>query len=184
MADRAVLVDRHRRRELDPEHLRLPETLVSDLREWARVIDRIGRGEKTGEAAARVISQRGSQLATRIAAEAGIEIDYRDPNSGELWKPGKSRVAPTAGPEPIPWGTGLTVSAFFAAIVVLALTVVTFGLAEVSPLLAGIVNIAVAAGFAPSIWLGRRVLVWRWVALGTAAGIVLAWMALLLSALG
>ncbi|GAB3283173.1 DUF2537 domain-containing protein [Parasphingorhabdus pacifica] len=187
LAGRAVLVGSRGRQERDPAGLGLPAALVSDLHEWAQVVDTVGQdGRPTGEAAAEVISQRGRQLAMRVALETGGEIGYRDPASGELRRVGRRRTSRPVEQEvpPTPWATGLTVSAAFAAIVVIALTVVTFGLAEVNPLLAGLVNIGVAAGFAPSIWLGRNIEVWRWVALGTAAGIVLAWVVLLLSVLG
>jgi hypothetical protein len=46
------------------------------------------------------------------------------------------------------------------------------------------VNLLVAAGMSPSIWLGRSTPVWRWIAHGTAAGIILTWLGLLLSLLG
>lgn len=97
---------------------------------------------------------------------------------------GVLRGGPAVGAEPTPWGTGLMVATIIAAIVVVAMVIITTGLAELSPLLAVVVNLAVSAGLAPSIWLGRTLPTWRWVALGTASGLVLSWIALLLDTLG
>ncbi|MBA8826745.1 hypothetical protein FHX42_004124 [Saccharopolyspora lacisalsi] len=169
--------------ELDPRRLRLSAPLVAALREWASVVEEVA-DESTGQA----VSRRGRQLAGKLAEETG-EVRYVDPLDGRVRRVGGQRAAASApeereAAEPVPWGTGLTVSAIVAAIVAVAMVVVSAGMAEVSILLAAIVNIVVAAGFAPSIWIGRRVLVWRWVALGTASGIALAWCALLLGLLG
>ncbi|QUG99970.1 DUF2537 domain-containing protein [Saccharopolyspora erythraea] len=204
---RAVLVN-GAEREVDPARLPLPEGLVDALHEWAHVVDAISEapageqadepGAVSGEVATQV-SRRGRQLALRLAVETGGEIGYADPVTGEVDRVGRRRTSRQAGGgyagryargahngpvPPTPWATGLTITAIIAAIVVVTLVVVTQGLAEVSPALAIGVNVVVAAGFAPSIWLGRRIPVWRWVAFGTAAGVALAWIALLLSALG
>ncbi|MER5391673.1 DUF2537 domain-containing protein [Saccharopolyspora sp. NPDC002686] len=188
---RAVLV-RDTDHEVDPGRLRLPDSLVDALHEWAHVADAASSPE-TADADRELISKRGRQLAVRLAAETGGQIGYLDPLSGRLDQIGRPRPAhptqhrhpvPAPADEPTPWGPGLFVSAIIAAITTVILVVVTRGLADVSAILATVVNLAVAAGFAPSIWLGRRIAVWRWVAYGTAAGIVLAWLALLLSLLG
>ncbi len=42
----------------------------------------------------------------------------------------------------------------------------------------------VTAGVAPSLWLGRRVPVVRWIVLGAASGVVLSWAGVLVIALG
>lgn len=207
-AGRAVLIGAGDRSEFAPERLRLSAALVDALHEWARVAAQVAEGgDPDGSSAARMVSRRGRQLTARLAVETGDEVEYVDPLSGRVYRetprqthraagarPGEGarhRGVPAATVQaatdrsgPVPWGTGLAVSAIVAAIVVVALVVVSSGLAEVSAVLALVVNAAVAAGFAPSIWLGRQVPVWRWVALGTAAGIVLAWFALLLSLLG
>ncbi|MBV9163740.1 MAG: DUF2537 domain-containing protein [Pseudonocardiales bacterium] len=86
--------------------------------------------------------------------------------------------------EPTPWATGLTVSVVAAAVIVVALLSVSQGLAPNGIGFVVLANLLVAAGLAPSIWLGRATPIWRWVAYGTAVGIVLAWIALLLSLLG
>lgn len=184
--------------DVAPEELDLPPTMVQALSEWAGVADSVVRGGNGSAGARDMVSRRGRQLAARLAAETGVAVDYRDPITGHVHRVrGEHGVRPTAtlgrgaaprvsdgAAEETPWATGLTVSAIIGAIVAICLVVVSVGLARVSPLLATAVNLAVAAGFAPSIWLGRRVPVWRWVALGTAAGIGLAWFALLLGLLG
>ncbi|MGP4021098.1 DUF2537 domain-containing protein [Saccharopolyspora sp. 5N708] len=188
---RAVLVH-DAGREIDPARLRLPGTLVVALHEWAHVAEAV-QTEATADADAKLVSRRGRQLAMRLAAETGGQICYVDPLSGELDRIGRPRSAhampnrrggPIAPVPPTPWGPGLAVSAITGTIVTVTLVVVTAGLADVSVILAGVVNLAVVAGFAPSIWLGRNVPVWRWVAYGTAAGIVAAWLALILGLLG
>ena len=85
--------------------------------------------------------------------------------------------------EPTPWATGLTVSAVAAVIVGIGLLSLSQGLAPNGPELVALANLLVAAGLAPSIWLGRVTPIWRWVAFGTAAGILLTWLALLVSLL-
>lgn len=190
-AGRAVLIDTYDASELDPARLRIPATLVDALHEWAAVV-----GRATDEPTGRMVSRRGRQLAMRLASETGGEVRYVDPLSGRVRRVSRQRAArfvaggeagtgvPGDSAAPVPWATGLTVGAIVAAIVIVALVTVSTGLAQVSVLLAVVVNIAVAAGFAPSIWIGRRVPVWRWVALGAVGGIVLAWCALLLGLLG
>ncbi|MEO7193860.1 MAG: DUF2537 domain-containing protein [Pseudonocardiaceae bacterium] len=86
--------------------------------------------------------------------------------------------------EPTPWATGLTVSVVVAAIIVIALFSLAQGLAPSGTGAVVLANLLVAVGLAPSMWLGRATLIWRWVAYGTAAGIVATWSALLLSLLG
>ncbi|MGH3864807.1 MAG: DUF2537 domain-containing protein [Pseudonocardiaceae bacterium] len=86
--------------------------------------------------------------------------------------------------EPTPWATGLTVSVAAAAIIVIALLRLSQGLAPNGTGFVVVANLLVAAGMAPSIWLARATPIWRWVAYGTAMGIVLTWIALLLSLLG
>ncbi|GAA2337829.1 DUF2537 domain-containing protein [Saccharopolyspora halophila] len=185
---RAVLA-RSADEEYDPGRLKLPGSLVSALHEWAGVAESVRSVES---ADAELVSRRGEHLAKLLAAETGGRVDYVDPLSGAVEHIGRSRSAtaiqrggvPIAPVAPTPWGTGLTVSAIVAALVTVILVAVTRGLGDVSAVLAVFVNIGVAAGFAPSIWLGRHVPVWRWVAYGTALGIVLSWVAGLLSLLG
>lgn len=186
---RAVLVGVHgrSRRETDPSHLSLPESLVTALHEWARVIDSVDGQPELGEDSAQVLSHRSRQLAMRVALETGGEVRYLDPLSGEMnnvrWV-SRSRTRRVDPRTPTPWATGLTVSAVVAVMVAIAFVVVTAGLAQLNGFVAAVVNLAVAAGFAPSIRLGSKILVWRWVAYGAAAGIVVSWIALLFSLLG
>ena len=183
--------------EFDPERFGLPSSLVRALHEWAEVVDSLtGTG---GQDAGQVAARRARQLAVRIAVETGGEVRFGDPVTGERSVVGRSRpgrgTAATGqlrgaqqvageGVEPAPWGTGLIVAAIIGAIVVVAMVIITTGLAEVNPLLAVVVNLAISAGLAPSLWIARNAPLWRWIALGGAAGIVLSWIALLLSTLG
>ncbi|MGH3527860.1 MAG: DUF2537 domain-containing protein [Pseudonocardiaceae bacterium] len=86
--------------------------------------------------------------------------------------------------EPTPWATGLIVSAMAATVVGVALLSLSQDLASNGAWLVVLANLLVAVGLAPSIWLGRATPIWRWVAYGTAAGILLTWLVLLLSLLG
>jgi hypothetical protein len=45
-------------------------------------------------------------------------------------------------------------------------------------------NLLVGAGLAPSLWLLRRVPLWRWPALGATVGLGVSWVVLLLAMLG
>lgn len=173
---RAVFVTTAQQQKIDPAHCRLPPGLVDALQEWARIAATVRSTDERAEA----VSRRGRDLAARLAQSLGNEIGYRDPVTGDVHR----IVHRSEPPEPTPWATGLTVAAIVAAITTTALVIVTAGLTQVNVLLAVAVNLAVAAGFAPSIWLGRRLLVWRWVAYGVAAGIVLAWIGLLFGLLG
>lgn len=94
-----------------------------------------------------------------------------------------SKVFPKVGGEPTPWSTGLTVSGAVAVIVGIALVRLSEGLEVNGRAAVALANILVAAGLTPSIWLARGAPVWRWIAYGTAAGILFTWLALLLSLL-
>ena len=59
----------------------------------------------------------------------------------------------------------------------------SLGLDETSRWLALVANVLVVGGLAPSVWLGRRVPVWRWVAYGVVTGVLVAWFALILTLL-
>jgi hypothetical protein len=73
----------------------------------------------------------------------------------------------------------LTVSAFVAAVTGIAIVVLSLGLIRVHPLLAVGLNAVAAGGLAPTLWGWRRTLVLRWFVLGTAVGVVGAWVTLL-----
>lgn len=79
----------------------------------------------------------------------------------------------------VPWATGLTVTAFVAAVTAAAIVVLSLGLVRVHPLLAVGLNIVAAGGLAPTLWGWRRTLVLRWFVLGAGVGVTGAWIALL-----
>lgn len=81
--------------------------------------------------------------------------------------------------EPVPWATGLTVTAFVAAVTAAAIVVLSLGLIRVHALLAVALNIVAAGGLAPTLWGWRRTPVLRWFVLGAAVGVAVAWVVLL-----
>ncbi|WP_111512704.1 DUF2537 domain-containing protein [Mycobacterium kyogaense] len=82
-------------------------------------------------------------------------------------------------PEPTPWGTGLTVAAFVAAVLAAVLIVLGIGLMRVNPLLAVGLNLVAVGGLAPTVWGWRKAPVWRWFVLGAVVGVAAAWLGLL-----
>ncbi|MHC9295085.1 DUF2537 domain-containing protein [Mycobacterium sp. LTG2003] len=85
--------------------------------------------------------------------------------------------------ESTPWGTGLTVAGFVAAVLAAAIVVLGVGLIRVHPLLAVGLNMVAVGGLAPTVWGWRTRPVWRWFVLGAAVGVVVGWVALLAVAL-
>jgi uncharacterized protein DUF2537 len=180
--ERAVLVGDDGIAVTEPGRLPLGTELTDALHEWAKVAAAVGRTEP-GAAAGAVVSRRGLQLAGRVATSLGVVVRYVDPLSGA-----ESVVEPTAAPEPprapprpkepVPWLTGLTVSAASAALVVVTVVTLAVTLAETYALLALGSNVVVTAGLLPSLWLIHRQPIWRWVAYGVAVGIGVAWLAL------
>lgn len=81
--------------------------------------------------------------------------------------------------ESVPWATGLTVTAFVAAVTAAAIVVLSLGLLRVHALLAVGLNVVAAGGLAPTLWGWRRTPVLRWFVLGAAVGVAVAWVALL-----
>lgn len=86
--------------------------------------------------------------------------------------------------EATPWGTGLTVAAFVAALTAAAIIVLSLGLTRVHPLLAVGLNIVAVGGLAPTVWGWRTRPVWRWFVLGSAVGVAIGWLAMLAIVLG
>ncbi len=80
--------------------------------------------------------------------------------------------------EPVPWGPGLAIAGFTLFLVASAVYVLSAGLLQ-RPLLAIGVNVLVFAGLCPALWLSRSLPVLRWVAAGAAAGVLVAWFAVL-----
>lgn len=186
--------------EVDPRSLALGADLADALHEWARVADAVHRnGQGAGTAAATLIARRGQQLAGRLAAVMGRPVSYADPLTGEVvdvevpdalehgqvsrWWSNQDAPRHSAPVEVAPWATGLTVSFFTAALMVIVVVTLSLALGAANQWLPLIANVVIAAGLAPSVWLTRRALVWRWVSLGVVAGIVVAWIALLFTAL-
>jgi Protein of unknown function (DUF2537) len=87
-------------------------------------------------------------------------------------------TGPQRPTESTPWGTGLTVSAFVAAVTAAAVVVLSLGVARVHPLLAVGLNVIAVGGLAPTLWGWRTVPVLRWFVLGGGVGVACAWVAL------
>lgn len=82
--------------------------------------------------------------------------------------------------EPPAWAPGITVAAFTALVVGMAVFVLSEGLADI-PWLAVTANVLVAAGLTPALWLSRRLPVLRWIAAGAAVGLIVGWIGALIS---
>jgi hypothetical protein len=188
--------------EVDPHSLALGADLADALHEWARVADAVHRnGQPGGSAAARLISRRGQQLAARLAAVMGAPVSYADPLTGEVTevdvpddaedergdatqrRAERHSARHRAAAEPPPWATGLTVSFITAVLIMIVVVTLSLALGAANRWLPLIANVVIALGLAPSVWLARRAPVWRWVAFGVVGGIVVAWIALLFTAI-
>ena len=86
--------------------------------------------------------------------------------------------------EPTPWGTGLTVAAFVAALITATIIVLSLGLTRVHPMLAVGLNLVAVGGLAPTVWGWRTRPVWRWFVLGSGVGVALGWIAVLAIVVG
>jgi Protein of unknown function (DUF2537) len=183
-------------REIDPHSLALGPELADALHEWARVAAAVRRAADTGERgeAAAVVARRGRQLAARVATVMGTQVHYVDPVTDTVSvvppSPARHQAVPSlmrrvfgvaeVGNEPTPWGTGLVVAGFVAVVVAIAMLALAAALAaETTGWLVLVASVVVTAGLAPSLWLARRLPIVRWVALGVAAGCVLAWFGIL-----
>ncbi|MEC3981156.1 DUF2537 domain-containing protein [Amycolatopsis sp. H20-H5] len=183
-------------REVDPHNVAIGADLAQALHEWARVASAVSRAvhepaDQVPEAGT-VVSQCGRQLATRVAAVMGTTVRFVDPVTGEevvVEPPPAGRenrfvrqlfgTREPAG-EPTPWFTGLTVSAFVAAVVAVAMLALAGTLArETSAWLAVLASVVVTAGIGPSLWLARQLPILRWAAFGAAAGVLVAWIGVL-----
>lgn len=166
---------------MDPGRLPLGADLTDALHEWAKVAAAVGRAEP-GATAGAVVSRRGRQLAARVATALGVAVTYVDPLSGTetVLEPVRAEPRPRREhpPEPVPWLTGLTVSAASMALVVVTVVTLAVTLAQTFWLLGIGANVVVTAGLLPSLWLIRKQPIWRWVAYGVGAGIALSWLAL------
>jgi hypothetical protein len=86
--------------------------------------------------------------------------------------------------EATPWGTGLTVAGFVAAMTAATIIVLSLGLTRVHPMLAVGLNLVAVGGLAPTVWGWRARSVWRWFVYGSGVGVAGAWLALLALAIG
>lgn len=100
---------------------------------------------------------------------------------GRAQRPGK---VDGVNEEATPWGTGLTVAAFVAAVTAGAIIVLSLGLTKVHPLLAVGLNVVAVGGLAPTVWDWRTRPVWRWFVLGSGVGVAVGWLALIAMAIG
>lgn len=172
-------------REVDPRRLAIGAELAQALHEWARVASAVARSDSDVDVAGSVVSQRGRQLAARLAAVMGTEVRFVDPVTGveTVVEPPRRPDQPARArtrEEPTPWLTGLTVSVFAAAVVVVAMLALATTLArETSVWLALIAVLVVTGGVAPSLWLGRKVPILRWAVYGAGGGLALAWIGVL-----
>lgn len=172
-------------REVDPRRLAIGAELAQALHEWARVASAVARSDSDVDVAGSVVSQRGRQLAARLAAVMGTEVRFVDPVTGveTVVEPPRRPDRPARArtrEEPTPWLTGLTVSVFAAAVVVVAMLALATTLArETSGWLALIAALVVTGGVAPSLWLGRKVPILRWAVYGAGGGLALAWIGVL-----
>jgi hypothetical protein len=100
-------------------------------------------------------------------AHGADDREHRDWEWVEEWR---------AGNEPTPWATGLFLTGFAALVVGVAIWVLSAGLAD-RPVIAVLVNVLVAAGLTPAMWLCRGLPVLRWIAAGALLGVVGGWVA-------
>ncbi len=82
---------------------------------------------------------------------------------------------------PTPWGAGIAVALMVATLTAVAVFAFGRALTEVHWLLALAVNVIAAAGVAPTAFRWRLVPVTRWVVAGGTAGVLIAWVALVLA---
>lgn len=177
-AGRAVLIGPGDR-PLDPGDLSLPSGLELALHEWARIAETVSLAGDGERAAGVLVSRRGRLLAARLAGAISVPVAYCDPMVGEI-----EILSPGQGGEPTPWLTGGALSVATAVLVAITLFALSDGLATRGIWSVVVVNVVVAAGLAPSIWLTWAMPVWRWVAYGAVGGILLTWIILVLSLLG
>lgn len=83
-----------------------------------------------------------------------------------------------AGGEAVPWGPGLALAGFTMFLVASAVYVLSAGLSN-NPVVAIGVNVLVAGGLGPALWLSRSLPVLRWIAGGAVLGVLVAWVSVL-----
>ena len=85
----------------------------------------------------------------------------------------------STGVDQPPWGTGLTVAAFTAAVTAAAIVVLSLGMIRVHPLVSIGLNVTAVGGLAPTRWGWRTTPVRRWFVLGAGVGVAIGWIVLL-----
>jgi hypothetical protein len=117
--------------------------------------------------------------AARVGSENSVADDEADPAADEPEATDWVWVAEwrESGEAP-PWATGLALAAFAAVLTGVAVWVLSAGLSA-RPVLAVALNLLVAGGLAPAMWLSRGLPVLRWFAAGAAVGVVGGWTAAL-----
>jgi Protein of unknown function (DUF2537) len=81
-----------------------------------------------------------------------------------------------ASGEPVPWPQGIALGAFTLLVVASAIFVLTAGVAD-TPWLAVVLNLVVAGGIGPQLWLARGIPVIRFISWGAALGVPVGWLA-------
>ena len=175
---------------IEPADASLGDELTSALHEWARVAAAVQDGGIAADTnIAAMVSRRGRQLATRVAATLGTTVHYHDPivDKSVPVRPTTGRRPPSAAESligtahretaAVPWLTGSTLALFIGVVVAVAILALTTELAaHVAPWLAIVAVLIVTAGLVPSLWLARRQPILRWGALGAATGIACSWL--------
>ncbi|MGW5108349.1 DUF2537 domain-containing protein [Nocardia sp. NPDC004123] len=82
--------------------------------------------------------------------------------------------------EPTPWASGIAVVVTVAALTAVGVYAFGAALAQIHPVLSVAVNLIAVGGAAPTAWRWRYAPVTRWVIAGLGAGVLLAWLGLLL----
>ncbi len=159
----------------------LPAALRHALLEWRALAEAVARNGDPEEH--EVVRRRGRLLASRVADVLGRPVEFVDPTTGaaeSIQDRSMDPVRPDPGSTgPTPWPTGLAVAAFAAVLVTMGDVVLSRAFADAFGLLWVPANLLVGVGLAPSLYLLRNVPFWRWPAVGTAAGLVIAWVVLL-----
>ncbi|MFE3052636.1 DUF2537 domain-containing protein [Nocardia sp. NPDC059239] len=82
--------------------------------------------------------------------------------------------------EPTPWASGIAVVVMVAALTAVGVYAFGAALAQIHPVMSVAVNLIAVGGAAPTAWRWRYAPVTRWVIAGLGAGVLLAWLGLLL----
>ena len=134
-----------------------------------------------------LVRSRGRLLASRVADHLGRPVEFTVPTTGGPDDVGGGTDPGSAADEvsdpPTPWVTGLPIAVFAAILVTMGDVALSRAFADAFGLLWVPANLLVGLGLAPSLYLLRSVPFWRWPAMGTAAGLVIAWVVLLLGLL-